>query len=186
MSITTWYPNYYVEKATWKSRWDLWVTAGIESMLGTRSRDTKAFGSHTKTLFWPALLGALSWGNNLVFMFPRTLYQNAAPLTSVNSSAFHAIRDVAKRRHVAESTVIILSTFYSTSSLETTDHCPRSVLVSTVPHSLDFPLTVFLSCISFLCCLPLLRWTLYNGDPQGSEIALLFLHLLPRCYRPFP
>lgn len=162
--------------------------AGIESMLGTLIWDTKAFGSNMKNLLWPALPGALSWGNNLVFTSPRTLCQNVAPLTSANSPAFHGVKDVAKRLHprLNESTVIILSTFHSTSSLETTDHCPCSLLISTVPHSLHFPLTVFLSCVSFLCCLPLLHWTLYNGDPQGSEIALLSLHFLPRCYHPFP
>lgn len=137
----------------------------------------------------PARHWALSWGNNLAFPSPQeTLCHNRACLPSVDSSGFYPIRHMAKCLHVAKSTVMTLSTSYSVYNLLstrlTTASFPSWFLHH---HTLSTSLLVFLlSCISFLCSLPLLHWSLNTGDAQGPELALLSLYPLPSWYHSFP
>lgn len=87
---------------------------------------------------------------------------------------------MAKCLHVAKSTVITLSTSYSVYNLLSTQLTTASFLSWFLHHhTLSTSLLVFfLSCISFLCSLPLLHWSLNTGDPQSPELALLSLYPL--------
>lgn len=144
------------------------------------------YGQIWITFFLASSAWTLSWGYNLPFTSSRTLVSGWSALAFCKLSCLPPIRVAAKCLHIAKSAVLILSTSYSIFSapLETTDHCPSPVLVSTAPHSLDFSPAIFLSCVGSLCSLPLLHWSLSTGDSQGSEISPSS-HLLSRCYYHF-